>query len=51
MVETDSQQNNQSHDWQKADARILGQIMAAQNVIFALPDTVRIAEFYAQTLI
>jgi PAS domain S-box-containing protein len=51
MIETNSQQYNQSHDWQKADARILGQIMAAQNVIFALPDTTRIAEFYAQSLI
>jgi PAS domain S-box-containing protein len=51
MVETTAQQNNQGHDWQNADARILGQIMAAQNVIFALPDTIRIAEFYAEILI
>ncbi len=33
-----------------ADARILGQILAAQNVVFALPDSRRIAEFYAQLL-
>ncbi len=38
-------------DWQKADARVLGQILAAQNIVFALPDAARIAEFYAQTLI
>ncbi len=36
--------------WVKADARILGQILAAHNVIYALPDTLRVAEFYAQTL-
>jgi PAS domain S-box-containing protein len=43
-------ENNPSQDWQKADARILGQILAAQNVVFALPDPIRIAEFYAQIL-
>ncbi len=37
--------------WQKADARVLGQILAAQNIVFTLPDTTRLAEFYAQTLI
>ncbi|MBI5566718.1 MAG: PAS domain S-box protein [Chloroflexi bacterium] len=37
--------------WQKADARVLGQILAAQNVVFTLPDIPRLAEFYAQTLI
>src|SRR5512133_613923 len=37
--------------WQKADARVLGQILAAQNVEFALPDNAHIAEFYAETLI
>ncbi|MCZ7400962.1 MAG: ATP-binding protein [Candidatus Methanoperedens sp.] len=37
--------------WKKADARVLGQIMAAQNIIFALPDLSHIAEFYAQALI
>ncbi len=41
----------QQPDWQKADARVLGQILAAQNIVFALPDTTHIAEFYAQTLI
>ena len=38
-------------DWQKADARVLGQILAAQNIVSVLPDATRIAEFYAQTLI
>ena len=38
-------------EWQKADARVLGQILAAQNIEFALPDTTRIAEFFAETLL
>ncbi|MBI5950680.1 MAG: PAS domain S-box protein [Chloroflexi bacterium] len=37
--------------WQKADARILGQILAAQNVDFVLPDSTHIADFFAETLI
>ncbi|HEX3049403.1 MAG TPA: PAS domain S-box protein, partial [Aggregatilineaceae bacterium] len=41
----------QQEAWQKADARVLGQILAAQNIIFTLPGVTRIAEFYAQTLI
>jgi PAS domain S-box-containing protein len=43
--------NSQQGDWQHADPRVLGQILAAQNILFALSDTIRIAEFYAQTLI
>ena len=46
----DPEQDQQGDDWQKVDARVLGQILAAQNVIFSLPDATRIAEFYAQTL-
>ena len=38
-------------DWQKADARVLGQILAAQNIDFVLPDSIHIAEFFAETLI
>jgi PAS domain S-box-containing protein len=38
-------------NWENADARVLGQIIAAQNIVFALPDTTRISEFYAQALI
>jgi PAS domain S-box-containing protein/putative nucleotidyltransferase with HDIG domain len=37
-------------DWQKADARVLGQILAAQNIDFVLPDITHIAEFFAETL-
>jgi PAS domain S-box-containing protein len=44
------EQNSQSQDWQKADARVLGQILAAQNIIFTLAEH-HIAEFYAQALI
>ncbi|HAA04207.1 MAG TPA: hypothetical protein DCE18_12610, partial [Syntrophobacteraceae bacterium] len=51
MNEAERQQDDPSQIWQKADARVLGQILAAQNIVFALPDTTRIAEFYAQTLI
>jgi hypothetical protein len=43
--------SDEKMDWQKADARVLGQIMAAQNIVFALPDITHIAEFYAQSLI
>ncbi|MBI5839042.1 MAG: PAS domain-containing protein [Chloroflexi bacterium] len=41
----------ENKEWQKADARVLGQILAAQNIEFALPDTTRIAEFFAETLL
>ncbi len=51
MSEGKQQQDIASQGWQKADARILGQILAAQNVVFTLPDTIRITEFYAQILI
>lgn len=34
----------------EADARVLGQILAAQNIEFVLPDIVHIAEFYAETM-
>lgn len=36
---------------QGPDARVLGRILAAQSVVFALPDAAHIAEFYAQTLL
>jgi len=51
MEEADSHQSPQNQNWQLADARVLGQILAAQNVIFVLPDIVRIAEYYAQILL
>jgi len=41
---------NQEQDWQRVDARILGQLLAAQNVVFILPDEKRIAEFFSQAL-
>ncbi len=34
----------------EADARVLGQILAAQNIEFVLPNTTHIAEFFAETL-
>ncbi len=36
---------------QEIDPHVLGRILAAQNVIFALPNATRIAEFYSQTLL
>ena len=51
ISQPDRPQENSLQDWKKADARILGQILAAQNVVFTLPDTARIAEFYAQALL
>ncbi len=36
--------------WQKADARVLGQILAAQNIDFVLPDISHVAGFFAETL-
>src|SRR5512139_2663920 len=47
----DHDQDHQGEERQEVNARILGQILAAQNVIFALPDAARIAEFYSQTLL
>jgi PAS domain S-box-containing protein len=41
---------NDHADWYAADARVLGQILAAQNVVLALPDADCVAEFYVQTL-
>ena len=42
--------SRKQENWQRADARVLGQILAAQNIVFTLPNTTRITEFYAQTL-
>lgn len=38
-------------DWQVADVRVLGRILAAQNIEFSLPDTTHLAEFFAETLL
>ena len=46
-----SKARTKMNDWQKADARVLGQILAAQNIDFVLPDSTRLAEFFAETLI
>ena len=51
MREVERQQQQHKQDRQGADARILGQIMAAQNVLFSLPGIIRIAEFCAQILV
>ena len=48
---TDQGQNDGKQDWQKTEARVLGQILAAQNILFVLPDTTRIAGFFAQALV
>src|SRR5512137_542335 len=50
MTEIGHEQHNLRQDWQRVDARILGQIVAAQNFLFVLPDEARIAEFFAEAL-
>lgn len=40
----------ESQDWQRVDARILGQILAAQNLLFVLPDEKRIADFFSAAI-
>ncbi len=48
MNEAEHQKDNQDQDWQRVDARILGQLLAAQNLLFVLPDETRIAEFFSE---
>ncbi len=50
MNDASREQNQPSQDSQRADARVLGQILAAQNFLFVLPDEARIAEFFSQAL-
>ncbi|MDD2733318.1 MAG: hypothetical protein PHF56_05215 [Desulfuromonadaceae bacterium] len=50
MREKERQQDNPKQDWQKADARILGQLLVAQNILFVLHDEARIAEYFSQAL-
>ncbi|MEJ2661180.1 MAG: histidine kinase dimerization/phospho-acceptor domain-containing protein [Desulfobacteraceae bacterium] len=51
MSTASRQQKSQQKAWHSADTRVLGQILASQNLLFALPSIVRIAEFCAQILI
>jgi hypothetical protein len=46
----DDKQDDPDREWERVDARTLGQILAALNFIFVLPDETRIAEFYSQAL-
>jgi len=41
---------DEGNEWRRVDARILGQILAAQNLMFVLPDKARIAEFFSQAM-
>ena len=50
MNEVERQHNNLNQDWQRVDARVLGQLLAAQNLLFVLPDEARIAEFFSEAL-
>jgi len=40
----------EEQDWRRVDSRILGQILAAQNLMFVLPDEERIAQYYSQAM-
>ncbi len=48
---TTDEQGEQRDDVGKADARILGQLLAAQNVLSVLPTSQHIADFYARALL
>jgi PAS domain S-box-containing protein len=48
MDDANGAQNNHYEDWHRVDARILGQILAAQNLLFVLPDEKRIAEYFSE---
>jgi PAS domain S-box-containing protein len=50
MSEEERQQDDLDQNWQRVDARILGQLLAAQNLLFVLPDETRIAEFFSEAL-
>lgn len=50
MNEVECQHTSPDQDWQRVDARILGQLLAAQNLLFILPDEARIAAFFAEAL-
>jgi len=50
ITEMDQDKKDQSQDWLQVDARILGQILAAQNILFVLPNETRIAEYFSEAL-
>ncbi len=50
MNEVERRHDSLNQDWQRVDARILGQLLAAQNLLFVLPDEARIAEFFSEAL-
>ena len=50
MDETNRGQDIQDRDWRQTDPRVLGQILAAQNILFVLPDETRIAEYFSKAL-
>lgn len=44
------EENKLNQDWMRVDARILGQLLAAQNMLFVLPDEKRIEEYFTEAL-
>ena len=50
MNEVKRQPDNLNQDWQRMDDRVLEQLLAAQNLLFVLPDEARIAEFFSEAL-
>jgi PAS domain S-box-containing protein len=50
MTKANQEKKLHDKDWLRVDARILGQILAAQNVLFVLPDETRIAEYFTQAM-
>lgn len=51
MFETSQDKSRWDRNWNKTDTRILGQILAAQSIIFVLPDMEHIAGFFVHALI
>jgi PAS domain S-box-containing protein len=51
MTPNEDAKSRNEPDLKEIDARILGQIMAAQNILFVLPGAKNIAEFFAKSLV
>jgi PAS domain S-box-containing protein len=51
MTPNEDAKNRIEPDLKEMDARVLGQIMAAQNILFVLPGAKNIAEFFAKSLV
>ena len=51
MSESKEEKYGVDHEGRGIDLRVLGLIIASENVLFALPDASRIAEYFGETLV